>query len=146
MVPVHVHVPYSRKLLREKTFTNFAIFQPSAKEFSPRNSRHANTHYATNFSIPWKFSPRNAPFLPIHENVLLPLYGISYTCFWSRACTCTTCNSVKRCLVPSFWVSVSCWWPLWQFPRPPSPVRESRPRGQGGLRQRGRGTGTTGPG
>ena len=27
-------------------------------------------HYATNFNIPQKFSPRNAPFLPIHESFL----------------------------------------------------------------------------
>ena len=30
-------VPYSGKLLREKTFTNFATFQPSAKVFSLEN-------------------------------------------------------------------------------------------------------------
>ena len=37
---MYLKVPYSRKLSREKTFTKFAIFQPSAKVFS-RNSRHA---------------------------------------------------------------------------------------------------------
>ena len=35
-------VPYSRKLSREKTFTKFAIFPPSAK-VSPQNSRHATS-------------------------------------------------------------------------------------------------------
>ena len=29
-------IPYSGKLSREKTFTNFAIFQPSAKVFSTK--------------------------------------------------------------------------------------------------------------
>ena len=29
-------IPYSGKLLREKTFTNFAIFQPSVKVFSTK--------------------------------------------------------------------------------------------------------------
>ena len=32
----YIHVPYNRKLLKEKTFANFTDFQPSAK-FSPRN-------------------------------------------------------------------------------------------------------------
>ena len=31
-------VPYSGKLSREKTFTNFAIFLPSAKVFSIRHA------------------------------------------------------------------------------------------------------------
>ena len=33
---VNGKLPYSGKLSREKTFTNFAIFQPSAKVFSTK--------------------------------------------------------------------------------------------------------------
>ena len=33
---LHIIIPYSGKLSREKTFTNFAIFQPSAKVFSTK--------------------------------------------------------------------------------------------------------------
>ena len=53
----------------EKTFTNFAIFQPSAKVFSTKFEA-CHTHYATNFNVPRKFSPRNATFLPIRESFL----------------------------------------------------------------------------
>ena len=33
---VEERIPYSGKLSREKTFTNFAIFQPSSKVFSTK--------------------------------------------------------------------------------------------------------------
>ena len=56
---IHIHVSQYRinsgKLSREKTFTNFAIFQPSAKVFSMKFLA-CHTHYATDFNIPRKFS------------------------------------------------------------------------------------------
>ena len=64
------HILYSRKLSREKPFTNFTIFQPSAKVFSTKFWA-CHTHYATSFNIPRKFSPQNAPLLPICESFLL---------------------------------------------------------------------------
>ena len=36
MITTDATVPYSGKLSREKTFTNFAIFPPSAKVFSTK--------------------------------------------------------------------------------------------------------------
>ena len=59
-------VPYSGKLSREKTYTNFAIFQPSAKVFS-KKFWACHTHYATSFNILRKFSPQSAPF-PLYSN------------------------------------------------------------------------------
>ena len=52
-------VLYSRKLLRDKTFMNVTILQPPAVFSTPI--------YVDQFNIPQKFSPQNAPFLPIHE-------------------------------------------------------------------------------
>ena len=68
-IPYIELIPYSGKLSREKTFTNFAIFPPSAKVFSTK-FQACHTHYATTFNIPQKFSPRNAPFPPIRESFL----------------------------------------------------------------------------
>ena len=45
------YIPYSGKFSREKSFTNFAVFQPSAKVLSTK-FKACHTHYATNFSIP----------------------------------------------------------------------------------------------
>ena len=51
---IHVHIYsvhlllYSGKLSKEKTFTNFVIFQPSVKSFL----QACHTHYATSFNIP----------------------------------------------------------------------------------------------
>ena len=38
------HIPYSRKLLREETFMNFAVFEPPAKVFSTKFGRDVPMH------------------------------------------------------------------------------------------------------
>ena len=62
-------LPYSAKLSREKTFTNFAALEPPTKVFSMKFG-HAIYPPMTAFSIPRKFSPWNDNFLPIHESFL----------------------------------------------------------------------------
>ena len=81
MYQVWLCIQYSRKLLREKTFTNFAVLEPPAKVFS------AIFGPMIGFSIPWKFSLRNGPsygsakvsrytvlILCLHANTSLSLF------------------------------------------------------------------------
>ena len=57
-VHVCIGIPYSRKLSREKIFTNFAYLEPPAKVFSTKfGACHSLPTYDTGFSIPQKFSP-----------------------------------------------------------------------------------------
>ena len=60
---------YSRKLLREKTFTNFAVLEPSAKGFL-HEIWVCPYQPMIGFNIPRKFSPRNGHLLPIRESFL----------------------------------------------------------------------------
>ena len=61
-------LPYSGKLSREKTFTNFAVLEPSTEVFSTKFGRAVPTMIG--FSILRKFSLWNGHFLPICESFL----------------------------------------------------------------------------
>ena len=63
------HIPYSGKLSREKTITNFEVWEPSAKVFSAKFGA-CRTHLWLVSSNPWKFSPQNSHFLRIRESFL----------------------------------------------------------------------------
>ena len=61
-------IPYSGKLLKEKTFTNFVVLEPSTKFLHRIWACH--THLLIAFSIPQKFSPQNGHFFAICESFL----------------------------------------------------------------------------
>ena len=73
-------IPYSRKLSREKTFTNFVVLEPPAKVFSLKFGCAILTYSCTlGFSIPRKFSPRNGhtyQSAKVFSLESFPLYGI----------------------------------------------------------------------
>ena len=62
--------------MREKTFTHFAVCEPPTEVFCTKFWA-CHTHLYDWFSIPRKFSLRNAHFVLIYES--FPLYGIIFT-------------------------------------------------------------------
>ena len=62
-------VPYNGKLLREKTFANFAVLWLFIK-FSPWNLGGVGSFSTAQASNLWKFSPQKSYFLPICESFL----------------------------------------------------------------------------
>ena len=63
------HLPYSRKLSREKTFVNFAVLWLFAKVFSVKFLGMVSFGAAKVRNLQ-KFSPRKPYFSPIHESYL----------------------------------------------------------------------------
>ena len=60
-------LPYSGKLLREKTFANFAVLWQYTKIFS---AKFGTWHSLAKANNPQKFSPRKSYFSPICESFL----------------------------------------------------------------------------
>ena len=76
-------LPYSAKLSRGKTFTNFVVWNHPWK-FCPWNLGMPYPPM-TGFSIPRKFSPRNGHLLPICESFLPQKFPtIQYYMYWPR--------------------------------------------------------------
>ena len=72
----HIHtacIPYGRKLLREKTFANFAVLWPFMKVFSVKFGNMASFGAAQASNLR-KFSPQKLYFLPICESFLCKNY------------------------------------------------------------------------
>ena len=61
-------IPYSGKLWKKKTFTNFVALETPVKVFSSKNGHAVPTYVRV--SIPWKVFYTRWSLLPIHKNFL----------------------------------------------------------------------------